>query len=360
MSSLFDRVEGLISASSFGHRHQINSRRLGPTVLVGIIVLIGIVDCLTGPLWSMSVFYLIPTALGTVISGRRLGFVLTALSGASGLLSDVVLQPSYHHRAVAAWNVLFMVVTLMIVVELVHRSRQRAVDALQVEENSRQFLAAAAHQLRTPLAGIRSTTDALMMAPDLDIEQQELLAALVREADRGGRLVRSLLRVARLDQHEALPLETTDLGLLLQDESIRASSAWPQLDWSCQTPDVPVLARCSAAALSEAVANLLDNAHRHARTRIVVTLSEHGGHAEIVVNDDGPGLSSSSVATAFERFVSLDGQGGSGLGLPIAEGIAHAHGGILEYRDGAFLLRVPTRMPSRGWVPDPAGKVTSA
>jgi len=349
MSSLSDRTARLVGAYAPGAPGRSDrSRWVGPTVLVGVIALIGMADYLTGPLWSMSVFYLVPTAIGTLLAGRRLGLLLTSLSGLSGLLSDVVLQPRYHHRAVAAWNVLFMVVTLIVVVELIHRSRQMAMDALRAEERGREFLAVAAHQLRTPLAGIRCTTDALMMAPDIDVAEQELLAALVRETDRGGRLVRSLLRVARLDQHETLPLQTADLGLLARAESARAAGTWPHLEWSCDIPDVPVLATCSADALAEAVANLLDNAHRHAHSRVLVAVRENGGQAEIVVHDDGPGLSSGSVTSAFSRFVSLDGHGGTGLGLPIAQGIAGAHGGTLDYDDGSFFLRVPTRTKARG------------
>jgi len=234
------------------------------------------------------------------------------------------------------------------VVELVHRSRQKEMVALRAEERGREFLAAAAHQLRTPLAGIRSTTDALMMAHELDTGQQDLLGALVRETDRAGRLVRSLLRVARLDQHEPLPLQTADLVALARREAARSAATWPHLDWSCAMPDGPVLAPCNADALSEAVANLLDNAHRHARTQVIVTVRDAGGHAEVVVHDDGPGLPADSVATAFGRFVSLDGHGGTGLGLPIAVGIADAHGGTLEYRSGAFVLRIPTRTPAGG------------
>ena len=63
---------------------------------------------------------------------------------------------------------------------------------------------------------------------------------------------------------------------------------------------------------------------------------------------DGPGLPTERVATAFGRFVSLDGHGGTGLGLPTAQGIAGAHGGTLEYRDGSFVLRLPTgAIPAR-------------
>jgi two-component system, OmpR family, sensor kinase len=67
---------------------------------------------------------------------------------------------------------------------------------------------------------------------------------------------------------------------------------------------------------------------------------------EIAVIDDGSGLPSGSVAPAFERFVSLDGHGGSGLGLPIARGIAEAHEGTLSYEDGAFVISLRGLAPT--------------
>ena len=79
-----------------------------PDVVLGVAIMavaaIGLVDYATGPLWSMSAFYLIPGAWVTAIAGRKTGYALAALSGVSGAVSDVILQPRYGHRAVAAWN----------------------------------------------------------------------------------------------------------------------------------------------------------------------------------------------------------------------------------------------------------------
>jgi two-component system, OmpR family, sensor kinase len=63
------------------------------------------------------------------------------------------------------------------------------------------------------------------------------------------------------------------------------------------------------------------------------------------IADDGPGLPADGADRVFERFVSLDGQGGSGLGLPIARTLARAQGGELSWRDGAFVLELPALRP---------------
>src|SRR5581483_3420005 len=84
-----------------------------------------------------------------------------------------------------------------------------------------------------------------------------------------------------------------------------------------------------------------DNAARHARHSVTLTVRDSGSAIELVVRDDGAGVPPGLTEAAFERFVSLDGRGGSGLGLPIARGICEAHGGTLRYEDRSFVARIP-------------------
>jgi len=317
-------------------------------IAAAAIIAIGVVDYATGPLWSMSVFYLVPIAWATALAGRRVGVGLAVLCGLVGVLSDVVFQPQYTHRGVAAANVALMFVTLLAIVELVHRLRERALTALQAEQQSREFLAGAAHQLRTPLAGIRASVDALLVSPDRGSERDELLIRLGTETARAGRLVNSLLRVARLDQHEPLPRRTTDLLRLVNDEVERARRTRSAIVWTCQDEVDGVQLDCNPEALAEAIANLLDNAGRHARSRVTVRARRYPDFVEITVHDDGPGLPEDKIQAAFQRFVSMDGDGGTGLGLPITQGIAEAHGGTLVYESGSFTIRIPqTTRPAR-------------
>jgi signal transduction histidine kinase len=105
------------------------------------------------------------------------------------------------------------------------------------------------------------------------------------------------------------------------------------------------------------VGNLLDNAVRHARDRVVVTLDEDAeGWAELAVDDDGPGVPPAYRDRVFERFTRLDEarsarDGGAGLGLAIARDVAARHGGSLRIDPGGaagarFVLRLPTSRPT--------------
>lgn len=215
-------------------------------------------------------------------------------------------------------------------------------EAQAAEARSRRFLADAAHQLRTPVAGIRAAAENLLLGTT-PTDRDRLLSDLVREASRAGRLIGSLLQIARLDEGEALAPVACDLVSLCAEEVDRVWSLAPHLDLVLRAGELPenwpVL---DAGAVREIVANLLDNARRHAASRIEVSVDQAVDAVEVRVNDDGPGLPPGAEERAFLRFVSLDDRGGSGLGLAIARELARLHGGDLLYDEGGFSLRLPT------------------
>ena len=230
-------------------------------------------------------------------------------------------------------------------------SLETAVDEARVgEERTRRFVDDAAHQLRTPLAAIRGSVEALLQEPDARVRDR-LMTNLVRETARSNRLLSSLLTLARLDQGRICALAPIDINELCRDEAERAQSLAPTLRVACDHD--PALARAwllDGQATREILANLLDNARRHARSRIEVTtwLRERDTDSavlEIAVRDDGWGISPRDQALVFERFATLDGHGGSGLGLPIARSLARSQGGELSYADGGFVLELPPRVP---------------
>ncbi|HVM66735.1 MAG TPA: HAMP domain-containing sensor histidine kinase [Acidimicrobiales bacterium] len=312
---------------------------------------IGAFDYATGPRVSFLAFYLLPTAWVTARLGRRAGMAAAVLSGVVALAANDLLRHDMHDPDTQVWNMALRIVTFVVVVELVHRVREEARAARDAERRSREFLAAAAHQLRTPLAGIRSTVDALLVGGGTSPEQEHLLLNLSRESSRAGRHLSSLLRMARLDQREEVPLRRTRLDGLVHNELERAASTRPGLMWELSRVAGDTELDCNPDSIGEAVANLLDNAGRHARSRVDATVSAGDGYLEIAISDDGPGLPPGSSAAAFDRFVSLDHCGGTGLGLPIARAIAEAHRGTLDYTKGAFVIRLPVARAAPGRAP---------
>ena len=208
------------------------------------------------------------------------------------------------------------------------------------ENRSKRFLAEAAHQLRTPIAGIQASVESLPYARTRP-ERERLLDHVAREAHRAGRRVAALLRMARLDRGERPERRLCDLAALCREETERAAVLAPNLRVSFRAPNGSRTVAVDPDAIREALANVLDNARRHAGSRIEVTLGRKPNDAEVSVADDGPGLTASSAERAFEPFAVLDGHGGSGLGLTIARGTARAHGGDVTYEGGRFMLRLP-------------------
>lgn len=214
-------------------------------------------------------------------------------------------------------------------------------DARDAEAAARRFLADVAHQLRTPVAGIKASAEVLLSGNDVGELRERLLGNIVAEADRAGRLMASLVRMARLEQGEALVRQPTDVGAACEAAAETARVLAPHLSITCDSGALgdrqPGL---DAHALAEILGNLLDNARRYAHRHISVTATGDAGGVQIEVRDDGPGLPSGREADAFERFVRLDPGGGSGLGLAIARSLARAHGGDLTWTKGAFVVRL--------------------
>ncbi len=206
--------------------------------------------------------------------------------------------------------------------------------------SSRRFVADAAHQLRTPMTGIQASAESLLRGAGPEL-RDALLANLVRETSRSARLIADLLKLARLDEGEPVRPAALDLVSLCRDEISRAWSLAPQLDVVLRAPALDWGVEVDENAVREILANLLDNARRHARSQIEVVLQADDEGVEVLVGDDGPGVSPDVVERIFDRFVTLDGLGGSGLGLAIGRELARAHGGDLGYREGAFVLRLP-------------------
>ncbi|MFE3454929.1 ATP-binding protein [Nonomuraea sp. NPDC059194] len=204
-------------------------------------------------------------------------------------------------------------------------------------ERHKQFVADAAHELRSPIATLRARME---LAEPTDLSTEALA-----DVDRLQRLAGDLLLLARLDAGEPLKAEEVDLGQVVAEESLRPGAA-VTLDIS---PDVVISG--SRGHLARLVTNLVDNAVRHAATAVEVRVRGKDGAAVLEVLDDGPGIPSEHREAVFDRFTRLDEArardgGGVGLGLPIARDIATLHGGTLAVRDGGFVARFPLRGPA--------------
>ncbi|ORV65839.1 sensor histidine kinase [Mycobacterium gastri] len=237
------------------------------------------------------------------------------------------------------------------------RARQAAESAQRAESATRQFLVDAAHELRTPIAGIQAAAEQLATSASQHVAdavargQYRRASLLLSDARRAGRLVADMLDLSRIDTGLSLDVHDTDLGAIVEAEVHRVAMLAPNL-----TINRTGLAELTIAAdptrVAQILSNLLDNARRYtpAGGSITVELSAGSGVAEVTVTDTGPGIPDDERYRIFERLVRLDAgrardHGGAGLGLPIARALARAHGGdlvCLPHDGGAqFRLTLP-------------------
>ncbi|WP_040785771.1 sensor histidine kinase [Nocardia pneumoniae] len=209
-------------------------------------------------------------------------------------------------------------------------------DAQAAQERTRRFTADVAHELRTPITGIRAIADAVLAqsADDEREELQRLNELLAHETQRAGQLIDGLLDLAHLDAGGIqLDRQRVDLHILAAAQTDRVRLLHSHLDIALNSAQsVPLHA--DATRVTQILANLLDNACRvtPAGGHVRVTVDRTANRAEVVVTDTGPGVPAADRDRIFDRMVRLDPQAdssGSGLGLSIARGLARAHGGDL-------------------------------
>lgn len=233
--------------------------------------------------------------------------------------------------------------------------------AWRSEERTRAFLADAAHELRTPLAGLASSAETLLQSELDDETHEQLLSLLVRESRRAGRFLDGLLTVARLEMDPDLarsgPPTEVDLATLARTELDRVSLMRPGLSVSVVGATPPVVT--DREAVATIVRNLVENAARAAGPEDAIRLTleaqpqHQPQHVLVVCEDTGPGVPEQDRERVFDRLVRLDtarqaDPGGSGLGLALSRAHARALGGDLVCRasgdlgGAAFVLTLPT------------------
>ena len=207
----------------------------------------------------------------------------------------------------------------------------------------RAFVADAAHELRSPLASMRTQ---LEVAQHLG-EGGELAADLLADVARLSALVEDLLLLARAgnDANRPSARESLDVSALLVSTASRYAGARVPVT---VTAGPAVYASANSEELRRVLANLVDNAVRHASSAVSLEVRSEGGHAVLTVADDGPGIPADERERVFERFARLDDArdrdaGGTGLGLAIVRELLRRSDGSISLQDnpsGAGLVAV--------------------
>lgn len=224
-------------------------------------------------------------------------------------------------------------------------------------ERDRRFAADAAHELRTPLAAIKTHAQVAWQAQDLKTCRQAIEGVLAG-VGRGTRVVEQLLSLARIDNAAAAaPFAPVDLKQVARQTiaDFAPTAAARDIDLGMPgTDDEQLEINGNADLLAVLLRNLVDNALNYTPRggQVSVTVERGGGAAMLRVEDDGPGLPPELRNRVLDRFFRVAGTGveGSGLGLPIVAAIAEVHGAILTLsgRPGTRGLCVRVKFPPSG------------
>jgi len=239
-------------------------------------------------------------------------------------------------------------------VRLFEQEHQSRLALERANELMTNFVALAAHELRTPVTTVHGFVQTLNHLGDRLAESQkdELRLALEQQTARMAALVEQLLDLSRLDA-EAVEVKPQELDLRQRLEEVVAVAAGSRLADVRVEVVGPSVAVVDPSILDHIVTNLVTNALRYGQAPVLVSAVVDGGQVRISVEDAGPGVAHEIEETLFERFtragVARDRVAGTGLGLAIAHAYARAHSGDLRYERGQpagarFVVELPSEL----------------
>lgn len=283
-----------------------------------------------------------------------LAVVLVWFGLARGLAPLTALQQRIHARHPGDTSPINERATPQEITPLVASFNEMLERVEQSINSQKRFVADAAHQMKTPLAGLRMQAELAQREQSPD-ELRRSLAHIASSSNRTAHLVKQLLSLARMENAGAGQMMiSTDLAALTR--AVVADwlqQAWTRkIDLGVDVPTTPALIRGNSMMLTEMLGNLIDNAISYAPDDGQVTVRVQANSAErdiiLEVDDTGPGIPPAERERVMERFYRILGSGidGSGLGLAIVREIVQQHGGSIAILDNVYAVQ-PLRSGTR-------------
>jgi PAS domain S-box-containing protein len=246
--------------------------------------------------------------------------------------------------------------------DLTHRKEME--EALrEADRRKNEFLATLAHELRNPLAPIRSGLDLMQRATSDPAVIQRTLAVIERQTDQIVHLVDDLLDISRITQGKInLKKQLIDLSPIIQQavDATRYSIDAKEHQLTIALPPAPVYLNADAVRIKQILLNILDNAVKYTKRggRISLSMETSGADAVIRVADDGIGIPAAKLNDVFGIFHQIDDPGeeapsGLGIGLSVVRGLVEMHGGSVQAASAGigqgseFTVRLPLAHPPR-------------
>jgi signal transduction histidine kinase len=209
--------------------------------------------------------------------------------------------------------------------------------------HEQRFSAEMAHELRTPLSGVRGEAELALREAGLPADARGAFEQILRGTSRMERVIETLLTVARSDAEPTRGSSDAGAGAAHAVEALQPAAADAHVALAFTPHPTPLRVSAEENTVAQALQPLLENAIRHADRVVTVSIAHEHGNVLLGVHDDGPGVDGIDAETLFEPGRST--AGGAGLGLPLARRLARACGGDVTTEasaaGGCFVLQLP-------------------
>jgi two-component system sensor histidine kinase KdpD len=282
----------------------------------------------------------VPVILATVLGGRTAGLVI---AGAAALAFSLTVPPLGTPRVRLGEDAVALVVFVAVALTASALVTTKIAALHDVDEQRRALLRSVSHDLRTPLAAIHAVATDLRSGTAYDEStRNDLLDVMINESERLDRFVANLLNMSRIEAGTLRPdFQPVDVAELI-DRSTERFDRLARHPIQTEVPSDLPFVRGDHVQLEQVLANLLDNAVRHAAdSRVRVSARRTDETVAVTVADDGPGLPPAVRA----RLTNGSTAAGDGLGLAIVAAVVRLHGGSLTLADGSGGTAVTVGLP---------------
>jgi signal transduction histidine kinase len=297
-----------------------------------LVIIIGTVDYLTGPVYSSLIAYLIPVIFVTRFAGRTAGISASVVSGLTWILTDILSAPERTFLIVHFWNLVEKLGIFLIIVFILLK-------LAKMEEERKNMLSMLAHDMKNPTMVARGFSTRLLRgkAGALTESQAEYVGLINDELSRLERLILDFLDMSKIGSKEFKPRPVRlDIAKSIKNhiEAVRLEADKKNITVSLERPaeNMPQVF-ADTVLIDRVIRNLIGNAIKYTDPGgdVTVSLSEKSKYVIVQVKDTGRGIPEEDIHHIFKPFyrVARDAHG-IGLGLPVVQSIIKAHGGDIR------------------------------
>lgn len=312
------------------------SRSLVTTLGFFVVVMIGVIDYLTGPEFSSLLFYLVPVILITYCTGRKAGILISIVTVVVWLLTNAALMVKYPHIGISFWNLIERLSIFLIVVYILLEFKKEDEGYRKLELERKNMLSMFAHDMKNPLIAAGGFLSRLITGKEgkLTEKQMNYMELMRDELMRLERYITDFLELSKLESSEYKPAPTLfniSAALKVRIETAMIGTEKKDIILISEIPEyTSSMVNANAVQIDRAVTNLLDNAIKYTNPggTVTVKLVDRGRDVLVQVMDTGIGIAEDHIPYIFYVFyrVTKDLKG-SGLGLSIVKKIVEANGG---------------------------------